>query len=105
MLGYYASISFPFMFDFNARNTLAQLEHMKLEISGGAMVGHADKGLFITTGGFTKSAEREAVRDGTPAIDLIDGTDLCNLLKDLNLGVITESVERVRPQPDFFQGF
>ncbi len=71
----------------------------------GAMVGRADKGLFITTGGFTKSAEREAVRDGAPAIDLIDGTDLCNLLKDLNLGVITEPVERVRPQPDFFQGF
>ena len=44
---------------------------------GGAMVGRADKGLFITTGGFTKEAEREAVRDGAPAIDLIDGIDLC----------------------------
>lgn len=39
----------------------------------GAMVGRADKGLFITTGHFTRDAIREAVRDGAPAIDLIDG--------------------------------
>ena len=43
----------------------------------GAMVGRADKGLFITTGAFTTDAQREAVRDGAPAIDLIDGSDLC----------------------------
>ena len=52
----------------------------------GAMVGRADKGLFITTGAFTKESQREAVRDGAPAIDLIDGSDLCTLLKDLGLG-------------------
>ena len=63
----------------------------------GAMVGRADKGLFVTTGGFTKDAEREAVRDGAPAIDLIDGIALCKLLKDLELGVSTETVEVVKP--------
>ena len=68
----------------------------------GAMVGRADKGLFITTGGFTKDAQREAVRDGTPAIDLIDGIDLCILLKDLELGVRTEAVEIAKPRPEFF---
>ena len=68
----------------------------------GAMVGRADKGLFVTTGGFTKDAEREAVRDGAPAIDLIDGTALCNLLKDLELGVTTETVEVVKPRQEFF---
>ena len=66
------------------------------------MVGRADKGLFITTGGFTKEAEREAVRDGAPAIDLIDGTDLCILLKDLELGIKTETVEVVKPRQEFF---
>ena len=65
----------------------------------GAMVGRADKGLFITTGGFTK---REAVRDGAPAIDLIDGIDLCILLKDLELGISTETVEVVKPRQEFF---
>ena len=68
----------------------------------GAMVGRADKGLFVTTGGFTKDAEREAVRDGAPAIDLIDGTALCKLLKDLDLGVSTETVEVVKPRQEFF---
>ena len=49
----------------------------------GEVVGLSDKGLFITTGAFTKEAQREAVRDGAPTIDLIDGSELCILLKDL----------------------
>ena len=68
----------------------------------GAMVGRADKGLFMTTGRFTRDAAREAVRDGAPAIDLIDGIDLCGLLKQLELGVSTELVESTSAQPAFF---
>lgn len=71
----------------------------------GAMVGRADKGLFITTGRFTKEAQREAVRSGAPAIDLIDGNDFCNLLKEFGLGVRTETQEAVVPQREFFEGF
>ena len=70
----------------------------------GAMVGRADKGLFITTGRFTGDAEREAVRDGAPAIDLIDGMDLCDLLKDLRLGITTETVEVPKVNASFFAG-
>lgn len=69
----------------------------------GAVSGRADKGLFITTGRFTRDAEREAVRDGALSIDLIDGKDLCKLLKDLGLGVETEPVEVVRPRQEFFE--
>lgn len=61
----------------------------------GAMVGRADKGLIITTGTFTADARREAVRDGAPAIDLIDGDALCELLKDLKIGVRVQMVEEV----------
>ena len=68
----------------------------------GALAGRADKGLFITTGRFTKDAEREAVRDGAMAIDLIDGDELCGLLRDKGLGVATETVERVTPDRGFF---
>jgi restriction system protein len=53
----------------------------------GAMQGRADKGLIITTGNFTADARREATRDGAPAIDLVDGELLCQLLKDRKLGV------------------
>ena len=69
----------------------------------GAMVGRSDKGLFITTGAFTKEAQREAVRDGAPAIDLIDGSELCILLKDLELGVKTVQVQKITIEPEFFK--
>ncbi|OAN66899.1 restriction endonuclease [Sphingomonas sp. TDK1] len=70
----------------------------------GAMQGRADKGLILTTGSFTADARREATRDGAPAIDLIDGAALCELLKERAMGVRVEPVviERVRVQPDFF---
>jgi len=58
----------------------------------GAMVGRADKGLFITTGTFTKDAVKEATRDGAPPIDLVDGDQLIDKLKELALGVETRPV-------------
>jgi len=61
----------------------------------GAMVGRTDKGLFITTGRFTSEAKREATRDGAPPIELIDGEEFCELLKQLRIGVMTETIERV----------
>lgn len=61
----------------------------------GAMVGRADKGLIITTSTFTADARREAVRDGAPAIDLIDGEALCDLLKQHRVGVSVRLVEDV----------
>lgn len=59
----------------------------------GAMVGRADKALLITTGGFSRDAEREATRDGAPTIDLIDGMLLAEKLKELGLGVETRIVQ------------
>lgn len=60
----------------------------------GAMVGRADKGLLITTGNFTRDAEKEATRDGAPAIDLIDGDLLVGKLKELDLGVTTKLIQQ-----------
>lgn len=59
----------------------------------GAMVGRADKGLLITTGNFTKDAVREAIRDGAPAIDLVDGDQLVEKLRELSLGIQTKRIE------------
>ncbi len=66
----------------------------------GAMVGRTDKGLFITTGRFTADARREATRDGAPPIELIDGEELCELLRQLRIGVAIEIVERIVIQPE-----
>lgn len=69
----------------------------------GAMVGRADKGVIISTGGFTLEARREATRDGAPPIDLIDGRLLAEKLKELKLGVRTNLVEHVEVVEDWFR--
>ena len=68
----------------------------------GAMVGRADKGLLITTGRFTREARKEAIRDGAPPIDLIDGELLVEKLKELRLGVSVEMVEEVEIDKNWF---
>lgn len=72
----------------------------------GAMVGRADKGLLITTGAFTKEAVKEATRDGAPAIDLVDGDQLVEKLKELGLGVRTKEIvsEQVMVDREWFEG-
>lgn len=69
----------------------------------GAMVGRADKGLIITTGTFTREAKREAQRDGAPPIDLMDGNDLAEKLKELRLGIDIELVEKVNIKKEWFK--
>ena len=68
----------------------------------GAMVGRAEKGLILTTGGFTKEAQREATRDGATPIDLIDGELLMDKMKELKLGVSAKMVEVVDVDKDWF---
>jgi restriction system protein len=69
----------------------------------GAMVGRADKGLFLTTGTFSKEAIKEATRDGAPPIDLIDGDALADKLKEYALGVTVKMVEEVSVNEDWFK--
>lgn len=69
----------------------------------GAMAGRGDKGLLITTGTFTTEAKAEATRAGAPPIDLIDGYQLCDLLKKYDLGAHTKTrtVEEVEVDENF----
>lgn len=69
----------------------------------GALQGRADKGLFVTTGTFTRDAVKEAHRDGAPPIDLIDGDEFVEKLKELSLGVKTELIEQVTVLHDWFE--
>jgi restriction system protein len=70
----------------------------------GAMVGRGDKGLLVTTGTFTRDARAEAQRDGAPPLDLIDGEELVQKLKDLRLGVEVSSrtIEEVHVNKSWF---
>jgi restriction system protein len=56
----------------------------------GAIGRRADRALFITTSTFTSPARKEAEKN--PLIDLVDGDRLCELLKDLELGVAKKVV-------------
>jgi restriction system protein len=68
----------------------------------GAMVGRADRGLVLTTGSFSSDARLEATRDGAPPIDLVDGEQLLDKLRELRLGVTIRTVEEVSVVPEFF---
>lgn len=71
----------------------------------GAMSGRAEKGLFITTGTFTRDAREEATRDGVTIIDLIDGEQLVELMKRLSLGVKVSNVESIEINYEWFKSF
>lgn len=69
----------------------------------GAMMGRADKGIILTTGSFTADARKEAVRDGVPAIELVDGDKLTEMLEQLELGLKPKRTFEV--DASFFKDF
>jgi restriction system protein len=68
----------------------------------GAMQGRADKGIFITTGTYSREAIKEANRDGAIPIDLIDGEQLIDKLKEFSLGVKTKIIEKIEVDSEWF---
>ncbi|MBU3665893.1 MAG: restriction endonuclease [Chthoniobacterales bacterium] len=73
----------------------------------GAMVGRADKGIILTTGTFTREAKAEALRDGAPPLDLIDGDEFVQMLKDYRLGISVEqkTVEEISVNESWFDNY
>lgn len=73
----------------------------------GAMVGRADKGIMITTATFSRDARLEARRDGAPPLDLVDGTNLVQMLKDFRMGISVseKTVEEITVDEDWFSNF
>ncbi len=69
----------------------------------GAMMGRADKGLILTTGFFTSAAKLEAIRDGVPPIELVDGKRLIEMFEKLELGLKPRTTYDV--DLDFFKPF
>ena len=78
-------VSFPVMFQ--CKRWQGSVGSSVVRDFRGAMQGRADRGLIITTSTFTSDARKEAIRDGAPPIDLVDGLALADNLRELNLGV------------------
>jgi restriction system protein len=68
---------------------------------GASVLKEKEKGSHLD-GSFTSSARKEAVRDGAPEIDLVDGDELCEILKRLNLGIKVNVTETVEINTDWF---
>lgn len=66
-------------------------------------MGRADKGIILTTGSFTSDARKEAVRDGVPPIELVDGDKLISMLEQLELGLKPRTTYEV--DVTFFESF
>ena len=62
-----------------------------------------DKGLILTTGYFTDSAENEARREGGFPIELIDGEKLIEMFENVQLGLKPRTVYDI--DYDFFEEF
>lgn len=69
----------------------------------GAMMGRADKGIFLTTGTFTADARKEASRDGVPPIELVDADKLVQMFVQLELGLIPKTTYDL--DNEFFEEF
>lgn len=68
-----------------------------------ALLGRAEKGVFITTGRFSSDAEAEAARDGVVPIELIDGDRLVDLFEEVELGVKPKQIFEI--DHSFFDQF
>ena len=69
----------------------------------GAMMGRADKGIILTTGTFTTEAKKEAIRDGVPPIELVDGGKLVSLMENSQMGL--KPVQSYVVDHSFFEDF
>ena len=68
-----------------------------------AMIGRADKGIFITTSKFTQEAIKEANRDGAPQIELVDCDKLVKMLETSKLGL--KPITTYEVDLNFFQQY
>jgi restriction system protein len=68
-----------------------------------AVLGRAEKGIFITTGWFRSDAEKEATREGVPPIELVDGERLIELFEARLLGLRRR--HRLEVDHSFFDEF
>jgi hypothetical protein len=82
----------------NTSVTVSQIRDLR-----GAMAGRTDKGIFITTSTFTGDARKEALREGVPPIELVDGQKLVTMFEELQLGLTPKTVYDV--DREFFKEF
>lgn len=80
-------VSFKVLFQCKRYNGKYPIKREQIGDFRNAMLGRADKGIFITTGYFSSDAEREANREGVPPIELVDCEKLIEMFEKTELGL------------------
>ena len=86
---------FSFHVAFQCKRIVGSVSAGDIRDFRGSLTTDIEKGVFITTGTFTKAAREEASKSGKQQIDLIDGEELINMLIEYRLGVYEKTVYEV----------
>lgn len=99
-------LSFRVAFRFTTRNNLIGSQEVD-RFRRFVQSSRADKGILITTGSYTQEAIRDSMRRPNPTIELLDGEQFLERLKERSLGITTRQVivEQVVVDRSFFDRF
>lgn len=86
---------FSFNVAFQCKRLIGSVSAGDIRDFRGALTTDIEKGIFITTGTFTKAAREEASNVGKQQIDLIDGEEFVNKLIEYRLGVKEKTIFEV----------
>ena len=86
---------FSFNVAFQCKRFIGSVSAGDIRDFRGSLTTDIEKGVFITTGTFTKAAREEASNAGKQQIDLIDGEEFINKLIEYRLGVREKVVYEV----------
>ena len=93
---------FSFNVAFQCKRFIGSVSAGDIRDFRGSLTTDIEKGVFITTGTFTKAAREEASNAGKQQIDLIDGEEFINKLIEYGLGVKEKTIYEV--DKHFFEG-
>ena len=96
-------VSFKVLFQCKRYNGKYPIKREQIGDFRNAMLGRADKGIFITTGYFSAEAEREANREGVPPIELVDCEKLIEMFEKTELGLKAVTTYEIELQ--FFEKY
>lgn len=88
---------------FQCKRYAGAVQTKELRDFRGAIQGRAERGIFLTTGTFTKGARDEAARENATAIELVDIDRLLELLIEEGLGV--RETKALTIDHDFFRPY
>ncbi len=83
---------FSFNVAFQCKRYIGSVSAGDIRDFRGSLTTDIEKGVFLTTGTFTRAAREEASNAGKQQIDLIDGEEFINKLIEYRLGVTEKTV-------------